>query len=178
MPECNENTIRNSVLFCNCLYILTHTILSVHAKDARRRFCFYLKRYIWLKVKETVTFCLWVCMVFRKVLRKENQRVHVPPVSVVNLQACFSVLCRRTPPHECECNIAQVDISRGNTSGPTTKTTGCEMLLKVVLYSARSRCINQEQQVGFELVFKTNYSVVSISVFLVQISAFLSQFSQ
>ena len=86
----------------------THTILSVHGKDARRRFCFYLKHYIWLKVKETVTFCLWVCMVFRKILRKENQRIHVPPVSVVNLQTCFSVLCRRTPPHEC--NIAWADI--------------------------------------------------------------------
>ena len=104
LPECNENTIRNSILFCNCLYILTHTILSVHGKDVRRRFCFYLKRYIWLKVKETVTSCLWVCMVFRKVLRKENQRIPVPPVSAVNLQTCFSVLCRRTPPHEC--NIA------------------------------------------------------------------------
>ena len=100
----------HGTLFYNYLYTLTHTILSVYGKDARRRFCFYLKRYIWLKVKETVTFCLWVWMVFRKILRKKNQRIHVPPISVVNLQTCFSVLCRRTPPHEC--NIAWVDISR------------------------------------------------------------------
>ena len=80
-------------------------------------------------------------MVFRKILRKENQRIHVPPVSVVNLQTCFSVLCCRAPPHKC--NIAWVD-NLGNTSGPTTKATGCEMLLKVVLYLARSQCISQE----------------------------------
>ena len=97
-------------LSCNWLYILTHMILSVHDKDATRRFCFYLKRYIWLKVKETLTFCLWVCMVFRKILRTENQWIHVPLVSVVNLQTCFSVLCWGTPPQEC--NIAWVDISQ------------------------------------------------------------------
>ena len=37
-------------------------------------------------------------------------------------------------------------------SGPTTKETGCEILLYFVLYSARSWCISQEKQVGYELV--------------------------
>ena len=38
-----------------------------------------------------------------------------------------------------------------NASQPTTKATGCEILLYVILYSAMSRIISQKKQVGFEL---------------------------
>ena len=38
-----------------------------------------------------------------------------------------------------------------NASQPSTKATGCEMFLYVILYSAMSRIISQEKQVGFEL---------------------------
>ena len=34
----------------------------------------------------------------------------------------------------CEGNINKVDISRCNTSWPTLKETGCEILLHIVLY--------------------------------------------
>ena len=50
------------------------------------------------------------------------------------LQTCFYVLCWCIP--SWECNIARV-ITLRNASRPTSKATGCEILLYVVLYSAR-----------------------------------------
>ena len=38
-----------------------------------------------------------------------------------------------------------------NASQPTTKATGCQILLYVILYSAMGRIISQKKQVGFEL---------------------------
>ena len=38
-----------------------------------------------------------------------------------------------------------------NASQSTTKATGCEVLLYVILYSATSRIISYKKQVGFEL---------------------------
>ena len=43
-------------------------------------------------------------------------------------------------------------ISLRNASRLTSKATGCEILLYVVLYSAMSWCISQGKQVGHELI--------------------------
>ena len=37
-----------------------------------------------------------------------------------------------------------------NASQPTTKATGCEILLYVILNSAMSRIMSQKKQVGFQ----------------------------
>ena len=38
-----------------------------------------------------------------------------------------------------------------NASQPTTKVTGCEISLHVILHSAMNRIISQKKQVGFEM---------------------------
>ena len=38
-----------------------------------------------------------------------------------------------------------------NASQPTTKVTGCEIFLHVILHSAMNRIISQKKQVGFEM---------------------------
>ena len=54
------------------------------------------------------------------------------------LQTCFYVLCRCIP--SWECYIARV-ITLRNASRPTSKATGCGILLYVVLYSARKNML-------------------------------------
>ena len=55
---------------------------------------------------------------------------------------CFAIMCIR----------ASVEMSLSNASQPNTKVTGCEILLYVVLYSAKSWYISQKKQLGYELV--------------------------
>ena len=52
------------------------------------------------------------------------------------LQTCYSVLCQFV--HLCACVILQGQIYIRKASQPTTKTTGCEILLYIVLYTGYS----------------------------------------
>ena len=88
----------------------------------------------------------------------------VPPVNV-SLQTCFSMLCLNIPLHKC--NIAW-SISLRNSGQPTTMTTGCEILLGVVLYLARSWYISQE--IGLAQNLHAFWQAVC-SIFLILIEA-------
>ena len=73
----------------------------------------------------------------------------VPPVSACKCRLVFPCFVSI---HLHKCGIAWV-VSLHKSSQPTTKATGCEIVLCVVSYLDRSRCISQERQVGFEQVF-------------------------
>ena len=76
----------------------------------------------------------------------------------MQVQTCFSVLCQHTSLHKC--GIAWV-VSLRKSSQPTTKATGCEILLYVVSDLDRSQCISQERQVGFEQTFTRPLSMAT-----------------
>ena len=86
----------------------------------------------------------------------------VVPLSA-SLQTCFSVLCLRIYLQTSVILLRLIFLR--NSSRPTTTATGCEILLHVVLYSARSRYISQEKWVGSEFACFVRLSIVFFECF-------------